>query len=100
MRRIAGWTFIILCLGAVVLSLGAPGLGWALTIILLYGGGFAAPRIGRIYLAASLAIALVNLFWVGPMAGFKLPLDWEAGPVVFFLVLPLLTTCLAIFSTN
>ncbi|HWJ95311.1 MAG TPA: hypothetical protein VNT33_11340, partial [Telluria sp.] len=75
-------------------------LGWGLTIILLYGGGFAAPRIGRIYLAASLVIALINLFWVGPLAGFKWPLDLGAGPFVFFLVLPLLTTCVAIFSTK
>jgi hypothetical protein len=94
---VLGAGLILLSVLALVLSLGAPGLGWMLAVAVFYCGGLLAPRVARGQLVAVLLLGLFHLFWIGPLAGFRWPSgDTGAALAVFFLVLPLGTLCLAI----
>jgi hypothetical protein len=53
--------------GAIVLSLGAPGLGWALSGVTLIVASMCSPLIGRHWLVACLAFAIVHLLTFGPL---------------------------------
>lgn len=82
---------------AVVISVGAPGIGWMLAVVTLYVGGLAARRIARGQLLAVFVIALLHLFLFGPFAGFRwISGNPGAGLVIFFVALPLVTAALAL----
>lgn len=96
-RVALGIGLVALSILAVVVSVGAPGIGWMLAVVTLYAGGLSAPRTGRRQLLAVLAIGLLHLFLVGPLAGFR----WigggpGAGFVIFFVALPLATASIAL----
>lgn len=69
-RWIAGSTFVLLSLCSIVLSLGAPGIGWALSGITLIVASMCSSLIGRNWLAACLALAFTLLLTFGPLGTY------------------------------
>lgn len=66
-RWIAGSTLVSLSICSLVLSLGAPGLGWTLSGVTLIVASICTPLIGRNWLVACLVLTLVLLLTFGPL---------------------------------
>lgn len=66
-RRLAGAGFALLSMVAVVLSLGAPGLGWGLATLTMIAASLCARLAGRGWLYVCLALTLVHLLTFGPL---------------------------------
>lgn len=88
LRTLAGAGFVLLSLVAVVLSLGAPGLGWGLATLTMIAISLCARLVGRGWLYVCLALTLVHLLTFGPLgvAGSSFGSHWLIGTV--FAALP------------
>jgi hypothetical protein len=78
---------------AFLLSLGMPGVGWALAAIVLIVTSLLTRFIGKAYIGAALSVTLIHLFTLGPLAqvlsssrGQPLP---PTGPLIIAVVLPI-----------
>lgn len=65
--RLAGAGFALLSVVAVVLSLGAPGLGWGLATMTMIAASLCARLVGQRWLYVCLALTLVHLLTFGPL---------------------------------
>lgn len=82
LSRPARWTgalLVAISAAAIVLSLGAPGLGWALASIILVLASFCIAWLGRRIVAVCLAVAIVHFFTFGPFTyqtGSAINVSW------------------------
>ena len=86
---LSGAGFVLLSVVSVVLSLGAPGLGWGLATVTVIALSLCARLVGRRWLCVCLALALVHLLTLGPLggrAGSSFGSHWLVGAV--FAALP------------
>ncbi|HEX8612204.1 MAG TPA: hypothetical protein VF800_13025 [Telluria sp.] len=87
---------IFLSIVSMVVSLGAPGIGWVSAATILVIATFMTPLIGRLKLGICLVITVVHLFTFGPLSplGHTSTLD----PVFIFLfaITPLLVALASI----
>ncbi len=73
-KRLAGPVLVFFSICAVILSFGAPGLGWALSGITLIAASMCTSLIGRSWLVACTVLTLALLFSFGPLGYFQ----WSA----------------------
>jgi hypothetical protein len=80
---------LFFALFSMLISMGAPGLGWVIAAFNLLLAGLFIPLIGRRCLGLCLVITIAHLFTFGPMSGaqssFKTSPLFSAG----FVLLPL-----------
>ncbi|NRR29518.1 hypothetical protein HSX11_04885 [Oxalobacteraceae bacterium] len=60
---------VLLSLLSIVLSLGAPGIGWVVAVVSLALASFLSRLTGKKYVAMSLMLSIFHLFSFGPLAG-------------------------------
>lgn len=66
---LAGPAFVIMSLLAIVLSLGAPGLGWMLATLTMVAVSLCWRRVGRRWVWICLGVTLAHLLSFGPLGG-------------------------------
>jgi hypothetical protein len=96
-RWITGSALLILSLCAIVLSLGAPGLGWALSNATLLGACVVSNLIGRKWLLACLILTCLLLVTFGPLGIYessRFDPDWPMSAFTFGPVMISLLTLL------
>lgn len=79
-----GAGFVLLSVVSVVLSLGAPGLGWSLATVTMVMASLCSRLVGPCWLSICLAVTTIHLFTFGPLrggAGSSLGTDWFIGAV-------------------
>lgn len=86
--RLSGAGFTLLSVVAIVLSLGAPGLGWGLATMTMIAASLCARLVGQRWLYVCLALTLVHVLTFGPLgvAGSSFGSHWLIGAV--FAALP------------
>lgn len=76
-RQVGGWiagsTLVVLSLCAIVLSLTAPGSGWALSGGILIVASLCSSLIGRHWLVACLILTSVLMVTFGPLSTYDSP---------------------------
>lgn len=83
-RRIAGSTLVLLSLCSIVLSLGAPGVGWALSGISLLLASMCSSTIGRSWLIVCFVLTFALLLTFGPLGIYdSSPFDPDLVMVAF-----------------
>lgn len=85
-RWITGSTLVVLSLCSIVLSLGAPGLGWALSGVTLIVASMCSPLISRNWLVACLVLTFVLLVTFGPLGVYNsssFDPDWVMAAITF-----------------
>lgn len=87
--------FISLATFSVLVSLGAPGLGWVVAAVNLFLVSLLTPLIGRRWVGLCLGISIVHLFTFGPMSDPKSLLD---APLLFSLGFVLAPVLIALVS--
>jgi hypothetical protein len=100
LRRFAGAGFVLMSVVSLVLSLGAPGLGWALATVTMVVVSLCSHLVGQRWLAICLGVTLVHLITVGPLngsAGSSFGSDWLFGAV--FTAVPLVVGVVALAVT-
>lgn len=68
-RWLSGVGFVLLSLAAIVLGLGAPGLGWGLATVTMVAASLCFRLVGRAWLCVCLALAAIHVLTVGPLGG-------------------------------
>lgn len=68
LRRLAGAGFVLMSVVSVVLSLGAPGLGWVLATVTMVAVSLCAHLVGQRWLSICLGVTLVHLLTLGPLS--------------------------------
>jgi hypothetical protein len=97
---LAGAGFVLMSVVSVVLSLGAPGLGWALATVTMVAVSLCSHLIGQRWLWICLGVTLVHLLTLGPLGGGKAPSfgsDWFFGAV--FTAMPIVVGVVALVVT-
>lgn len=61
--------FLIMSFLAILLSLGAPGLGWMLATLAMIGVSLCWRRVGRRWVWICLGVTLIHLLTLGPLGG-------------------------------
>jgi hypothetical protein len=79
---------VALSLCALVLAIGAPGLGWVLAVCVMLASSILDRRIGTLSMLLALALNCLNGFLFGPLAGFRLQPGMPALAILLLLVLP------------
>ncbi len=69
-RRLARAILVSLSLGAILLSMGAPGVGWVLSSATLIAASVCAHFIGRAWLLACSLLSVALLLTFGPLGYF------------------------------
>ena len=89
LRFLAGGMCYFLAIFSILVSMGAPGLGWVVAVVNLLLAGLFIPRIGRRCLGLCLPITIVHLFTFGPMSGAES--SFKTSPLfsVGFVLLPI-----------
>lgn len=64
---LTGGILIFLSIVAIVLSLGAPGLGWALASIILVMASLCLPWIGQRFVVLCMAVTVIHFVTFGPL---------------------------------
>ncbi len=97
---LSGAGFVLLSLISMILSLGAPGLGWSVATITMVGVSLCSRLVGRRWLSACLALTAIHLFTLGPLARGAV---WPSGTgrfhVAMFAALPFLAGIGALVGT-
>jgi hypothetical protein len=86
---LSGAGFVLLSVVSVVLSLGAPGLGWGLATVTMVAASLCFRLVGQRWLYICLAVTAIHLLTFGPLgggAGSSFGSDWFIGAV--FAALP------------
>jgi hypothetical protein len=81
---LSGAGFVLLSVLSVVLSLGAPGLGWGLATVTMVVVSLCSRLVGRRWLYICLAVTTIHLLTLGPLgggAGSSFGTDWYIGAV-------------------
>lgn len=102
-RRLAGSVLVVLSFSSIVLSLGAPGLGWALSGATLIAASLCSPLIGRGWLVACSALTVVLLLTFGPVGYYDSSTfdpDWVMAAFTFGPLAIGLVALLAPYWTN
>ncbi|UOD30342.1 hypothetical protein INH39_00870 [Massilia violaceinigra] len=81
---------ILLSLVSMVVSLGAPGIGWMIAAAILIIATFMTPLIGRLKLGICFVITVIHLFTFGPMSLLGLTFTLDPGFIFLFALTPLL----------
>jgi hypothetical protein len=100
LRRIAGAGFVFMSVVSLVLSLGAPGLGWALATVTMIAVSLCSALVGRRWLVICLGVTLFHLFSVGPLnssPASSFGSDWLFGAA--FTAAPLVVGVVALAFT-
>lgn len=86
--RLSGAGFLLLSVLSVVLSLGAPGLGWGLATITMVAISLCSRLVAQPWFYLCLAVTFIHLLTYGPLggAGSSFGNDWFIGAV--FAALP------------
>jgi hypothetical protein len=98
--RIAGGGFALMSIVSVVLSLGAPGLGWVLATVTMVAVSLCSYLVGQGWLWICLGVTLVHLFTFGPLGGdtgSSFGGDWVFGAV--FTAMPFVVGVVALVVT-
>lgn len=66
---LSGAGCVLLSLIAVVLSLGAPGLGWGLATVTMVAISLCSRLVGQRWLYVCLAVTTIHLLTFGPLGG-------------------------------
>lgn len=85
-RRLAVSILILLSLGSIVLSLGAPGLGWVLSGVTLIDASMCSALIGRRWLLVCMGLTVALLLTFGPLGHYKssaLDSNWVMAAFTF-----------------
>lgn len=85
---LSGAGFVLLSVLAVVLSLGAPGLGWGLATITMNAVSVFSREVSRYAPGICLVVTALHLFTLGPMAGGAVSSDNDWFVAAAFAVLP------------
>jgi hypothetical protein len=99
-RLVAGAGFALMSVVSVVLSLGAPGLGWVLATVTMVAVSLCSHLVGQRWLWICLGVTLVHLITLGPLggsAGSSFGGDWVFGTV--FTAMPLVVGVVALVVT-
>lgn len=83
---------IFLSIVSMIVSLGAPGIGWAIAATILVIATFMASLIGRLTLGICLAITVIHLFTLGPLSPLGLTFTLAPAFIFLFVIVPLLIT--------
>ncbi|RZI40497.1 hypothetical protein EGT07_22920 [Herbaspirillum sp. HC18] len=90
-----------LSLLAFVMSLGLPGVGWAVGMLALVTVSLLSHWGGRKYVVVTFLISTVHLFTLGPLSGLGKSTHQGDQPPVFFLIIfvivPMTIALLSIF---
>jgi hypothetical protein len=100
LRRSAGAGFVLLSVVSLVLSLGAPGLGWVLATVTMVAVSLCSHLVGQRWLAICLGVTLVHVITLGPLSdspGSSFGSDWLFGAV--FTAAPLVVGVVALVVT-
>jgi hypothetical protein len=100
LRRSAGTDFVLMSVVSLVLSLGAPGLGWVLATVTMVAASFCSQLVGQRWLAICLGVTLVHVITLGPLSdspGSSFGSDWLFGAV--FTATPLVVGVAALVIT-
>ena len=93
-RRWLGLVFaaacIFLSIVSMVISLGAPGIGWAIAATILVIATFMTSLIGRLTLGICLAITVIHLFTFGPLSPMGHTSTLAPAFIFLFAIAPLL----------
>lgn len=98
---LAGAGFTMMSVVSVVLSLGAPGLGWLLATVTMVMVSLCARLVGQRWLCVCLGVTLVHLFTFGPLSrttGSSFGNDWLFAAV--FTGTPLVAGVIALVLTR
>lgn len=82
--RLSGAGFVLLSVVSVLLSLGAPGLGWGLAMVTMIVVSLCSRLVGKRCLYICLAATTIHSLTFGPMgggAGSSFGSDWFIGVV-------------------
>jgi len=85
-RCLAGSVLVLISLSSIVLSLGAPGLGWALSGATLIAASMCSPLIGRGWLGVCSVLTVALLLTFGPLGYYDsstFELDWVVAAFTF-----------------
>jgi hypothetical protein len=98
--RLAGPGFVLLSVVSIGLSLGAPGLGWAMATVTMVAASLCARLVGQAWLAVCLALTAVHVLTLGPLgggAGSSFGSEWVIG--VLFTGIPFIAGMGALAAT-
>ena len=71
-RRAVRVASLVLSLLAIVVSMGASGIGWMLASVVLVAAALLLPLVGSAWFGVCLAIMLFHMVYVGPLHGIEL----------------------------
>ncbi len=101
---LAGGVCYFFAVFSILVSLGAPGLGWVIAALNLLLAGLFIPLIGRRCLGLCLVITIAHLFTIGPMSGvepsFKTSPLFSAGFVLLPIVIAACLLLLPVWRTH
>lgn len=98
--RLSGAGFVLLSVVSVVLSLGAPGLGWGFATLTMVAVSLCSRLVGPRWLSVCLAVTSIHLLTLGPLgggAGSSFGSNWFIGAV--FAALPFIAGVGALVAT-
>lgn len=83
LARITASVLLLLSIGAIVLSLGAPGLGWAFASVILMIASLCTPWLGTRVVYPSLAVTAIHLVTFGPLTSSGgAHVSWMIGAIL------------------
>jgi hypothetical protein len=97
---LSGAGLVLLSVASIVLSLGAPGLGWGLATVTMVVASLCSRLVGLRWLCICLGVTLVHSVTLGPLAGgagSSFGADWFIGAV--FAAMPFLAGAGALVVT-
>lgn len=98
--RLSGAGFLLLSVLSILLSLGAPGLGWGLATVTMIAISLCSRVVGRRWLWGCLIVTLVHFASLGPLvgrAGESFGSNWFTG--VVFAAAPFVFGIVALVGT-
>jgi hypothetical protein len=101
LASLAGAGFVVMSGVSVVLSLGAPGLGWLLATVTMVTVSLCSRLVGQRWLCVCLGVTLVHLFTFGPLSrapGSSFGSDWIFAAI--FTGTPLVAGVVALVLTS
>lgn len=85
-----GLSIAILSGFSILVSVGAPGAGWLLSVFALLIASALAPFLGARWITISIAISLTHLFTFGPLANFQIQPGVSPAFALLTIVMPLI----------
>jgi hypothetical protein len=96
----AGAAGLLLSMCSIVLSLGAPGLGWGLATVTMVALSLCCRLVGPGWVSVCLAVTTMHALTLGPLGGgpgASFGSDWLVGTV--FTSIPFLAGAVALVAT-